>query len=235
MGLEDLLSLLTTIPAKGSREGAARWFFAVPVIGLLEGLLVSAVGIALKAWPLVSSSCMLLTHVVLTGGMHLDGTADYADVIGSHKRGKEALMVLKDPRRGSFGVTAVVVALLSRFSALYYLASHPLMVIASYVVGMEGAYVASAIGQVEPYEGMARLIELEARRPINVCLNVVTASLILAAISYVQPAALLTLIGLIVPVIAVADSNRRIGFVNGDVLGFVIEVSEVTALLVSAV
>ena len=235
MGLEDLLSLLTTIPARGSREGAARWFFAVPVVGLLEGLVVSVVGIALKAWPLVSATCMLVTHVILTGGMHLDGTADYADVIGSRKRGKEALMVLKDPRRGSFGVTAVVLVLLSRFSSLYYLVSHPLIIIASYVVGMEGAYIASAIGEVEPYEGMARLIELEARRPVNVCLNVITASLILAVILYVQPTALLTLISLIVPVVVVADSNRRIGFVNGDVLGFVIELGEVSALLVSVV
>ncbi len=235
MGLGDLISLLTTIPARGSREGAAGWFFAAPLVGLLEGLIVSLVGLALRAWPLISSACMVLAHVALTGGMHLDGTADYADVIGSHRRGQDALKVLKDPRRGSYGIVAVVVVLLTRYSSLYYLTSHPLAVVASYVVGMEGAYLTSLLGSVEPYEGMARLIELESRRRTKIFLNVVTMCLAFGMLSYVQPRVLLELSALAVPLIVTADSNRRLGFVNGDVIGFSIELDETLALLVAVI
>ncbi len=223
------------MPAKGTHEGAARWFFAVPIVGLLEGLIVAAVGYLLYAWPLISSTCMVAAHILITGGMHLDGTADYGDVIGSHKRGREALEVLKDPRRGAYGIIALTFILIARFSSLYYLASHPLAVVASYVVGLEGAYLTSALGVPEPYEGMARLIVLEARRPSKVGLNVVIASIIIGVISSLQPKTLVELVGLIPAAGVAMDSNRRLGFVNGDALGFAIELGEVLALTVAAV
>ncbi|MGC9072106.1 MAG: adenosylcobinamide-GDP ribazoletransferase [Acidilobus sp.] len=229
-----MLSLLTIIPAKGSGEGAARSFYAVPIIGLIEGSVVGGLGFALRQEPLLAASVMLLAHIIITGAMHLDGTADYGDVLGSRRRGGEALDVLKDPRRGAFGVTAVVAVLLTKLSALYYLASHPLLIVASYVIGLEGAYIAALLGKAEPYEGMARPIVGAVRTSRSIVANIAVTGLILGFLSALNVKALLELIGLTASIIVALDSDRRLGFVNGDVLGLSIESTEALALLVTA-
>ncbi|ESQ21054.1 MAG: Cobalamin-5-phosphate synthase [uncultured Acidilobus sp. CIS] len=203
-------------------------------MGLLEGAIVAAVGFPLRQRSLLAAAVMLIAHVLLTGAMHLDGSSDYGDVLGSRAKGKEALRVLKDPRRGAFGVVTAAVLIVARFSAFYYLAGRPVLVVASYVTGLESAYITSFLGYEEPYDGMARLITAEAKRPRKLLLNLTITALCLAPLALLNVVSLLGLVGLAAAFVIAHDANRRLGFVNGDVLGFSIEASEVTSLLVMA-
>ena len=68
---------------------------------------------------LLSAALTLLAWVALTGGLHLDGLADSADAwVGGFGDRARTLAIMKDPRSGPAGVTAIVSLLLLKCAAL---------------------------------------------------------------------------------------------------------------------
>ncbi len=62
---------------------------------------------------------MLILWVWSTGALHLDGLADSADAwIGGLASRERTLEIMKDPRSGPAGVTAIVLVLLTKWAAL---------------------------------------------------------------------------------------------------------------------
>lgn len=237
----DLLALLTSLPlGGGSLEGAARAFALVPLVGLLEGLLLSLL-LILRLSPELFASLFLLLHVLVTGGIHLDGLADYGDVLGSRRRGEGALSVLKDPRKGAFGVLTLVLWAALGFSSGLLLhelfAYRPAValsaLLASYVLAAESMYVLFLFSREEPYEGMGRAFSREAKR------GGLRANLLPLALALVFPALLFPLIMLLLPtalllsVLVARDAEERLGFANGDVAGFAYEVVRLACLLLA--
>ena len=77
--------------------------------------------------PWLAAALTLLLWVWLTGALHLDGLADLADGLGAaHRDPARFLAVLKDPHVGSFGVVALVMALLLKLVGLMLAARHGL-------------------------------------------------------------------------------------------------------------
>jgi len=253
-GLRSLLSLLTSIPVGGcSLEEAAKSFYAVPLVGALEGLALSACLYILRALGLaaeVAALTYVVAHVALTGGMHIDGFADYSDVLGSRLRGEAALSVLKDPRRGAYGVLSTAILVVASYAlagAVYRALSGfelVVLLVASYVSSAESLYVASAVGLNEPYQGLAREVTLRAKEPGSIVGNaaiffLITLALAVAVGATRSPTVLarlltVSLLALVVGWFVGRDANRRLGFVSGDVLGFCYEVCRVASLVVVA-
>lgn len=123
-GLLVALGFLTRIPvpprvfddARAQRMSLA-WY---PVVGAVVGMLVVGVFLLLpREHALLSAALMLLVWVALTGGLHLDGLADSADAwVGGFGDRARTLEIMKDPRSGPAGVTAIVSLLLLKFAAL---------------------------------------------------------------------------------------------------------------------
>jgi len=97
--------------------------WCLPVVGVVVGGVVyMAMGLALMA-SLPSGLVVLLglgVGVVLTGGLHEDGLADFCDGLGVSGR-ERALEVMHDSVVGSFGVLALVFGFAWRAIALYEL------------------------------------------------------------------------------------------------------------------
>jgi adenosylcobinamide-GDP ribazoletransferase len=94
------------------------WF---PAVGLLLGALWAGFDAlaGLIFPPGVQAGLDVLLLVFLTGGLHLDGLADAADGILSHRSREEALRIMRDSRTGTWGVLAVCAALGLRGLALW--------------------------------------------------------------------------------------------------------------------
>jgi adenosylcobinamide-GDP ribazoletransferase len=125
-GLLVAIGFLTRLPVPATAFGDARaqaaslaWY---PLVGLLLGSLLCAFawllhGLAVPS--LLSSALLLVAWVALTGALHLDGLADSADAwVGGLGDRDRTLEIMKDPRSGPAGVTALVVILLLKFAAL---------------------------------------------------------------------------------------------------------------------
>jgi adenosylcobinamide-GDP ribazoletransferase len=113
-------------------DGLARAVKFFPLVGLVIGS-----GAALLEKLLAphldrpaSALAVLLYLVLITGCLHEDGLADVADSTGGWSR-EQRLAILRDSRIGSYGVTALVLSLLSR---AVLLAELPLEHFAVYLV-----------------------------------------------------------------------------------------------------
>ena len=89
-----------------------------------------------KEWQEAIAFIIVVLSILLTGGIHLDGLADWFDALGvSHDR-KRMLEVLKDPRSGVFGVLAIIVIILGKWIAITKLFASGMMMwlIVAYIV-----------------------------------------------------------------------------------------------------
>ena len=80
------------------------WF---PVIGLVIGLVTSAVFYLLTNWqagPVFRGACLMAVPLLITGGIHLDGFMDTTDARSSYGDREKKLMILKDSHVGAFAV-----------------------------------------------------------------------------------------------------------------------------------
>jgi adenosylcobinamide-GDP ribazoletransferase len=131
--LANAFSFLTVLPTswlKPDRErtpGKAFSFF--PLVGLVIGLLVSAVA-SIRFLPAdVTAFLTLAVWVALSGGLHLDGFADSCDGLLATVAPERRLEIMKDPRAGSWAVIGVALLLLGKWTAIRYV-SFPMLLLA---------------------------------------------------------------------------------------------------------
>lgn len=137
--LKDLLvafQFLTRLPLPtveydpGALGRSAKYFPLVGgVVGAAACLLYRLLSGHLPP-PLVATG-VLLTTILLTGGLHEDAFADVADGFGGGWNREQILRILKDSRIGSYGAIALVLSLVSR---LFLLASLPVHLFAAVVL-----------------------------------------------------------------------------------------------------
>lgn len=126
------LHLLTRLPAPSldpapepPEFGKSVLFF--PAVGALLGILLIAMQWLLSGvTPGIAALLLLTVWVAVTGALHLDGLADVADAwIGGQGDRERTLAIMQDPRSGPMAVVALVLLLLSKFTALQVLVQQP--------------------------------------------------------------------------------------------------------------
>ena len=100
---------------------SARYF---PAVGLLVGGIGALVyWLALHLWPQpVAVLLSMAATIYATGAFHEDGLSDTVDGLGGGWEKARILEIMKDSRVGSYGVVALVLALLGKFVLLSSLA-----------------------------------------------------------------------------------------------------------------
>jgi adenosylcobinamide-GDP ribazoletransferase len=119
------VGLLSRLPVRVDPDSAqsrgARASWAWPIAGGLFGAIGAAVA-TISLWlglgPVISAAFALATLTVITGAMHEDGLADCADGFwGAWDRARR-LEIMKDSHIGAYGVIALILSFLLRWSAL---------------------------------------------------------------------------------------------------------------------
>ncbi|GGC86075.1 adenosylcobinamide-GDP ribazoletransferase [Chelatococcus reniformis] len=116
------LGFFTRLPA-GAPAGRplADAIWAAPIAGgavaLLSGFALLAAHAA-GAPPTVAAALALGAGVLATGALHEDGLADVADGFGGGTTAARKLEIMRDSRIGTYGVVALALTLLLRWSAL---------------------------------------------------------------------------------------------------------------------
>jgi adenosylcobinamide-GDP ribazoletransferase len=223
-------SLFPEEPVPGSR--ALAW---LPLVAAFLGALTGSAALGLRqVLPAVPAAwCAAAFHVLLGWGLHLDGWTDCWDGFGSGRRGEELRTVMKDSRVGGFGAAGMVLALGCWASLVGTLPTDRLVVGCALAAGVGRLAIPAAarIGRYPWPSGMG----LDFVRPFsNVHLG--AALLCAASLTPLDPvlvgtgtaAALATgfLMGL--------GANRRLGGVNGDVLGASAVAGELILLAMAA-
>lgn len=93
-----------------------RSMFHLPLCGLVIGLCACAPVLAglFKGMPLAQAWLIVMLSAWMTRALHLDGLADVMDGAGQHLNPERFWVIIKDSRSGTFGVAALVLALLGQ-------------------------------------------------------------------------------------------------------------------------
>lgn len=243
------VAFLTRLPTPGGASTAlhrlAAWF---PMVGLIVGgltgltflaAIAAGLPVGVAAWTAVGA------EMWITGALHPDGLADTADGL-SASTPQRRLEIMKDPRLGTYGVIALLLALggrglllagmrpgsalpalmlahaAARFPAVWALTGYP--------DARAGGGTGSGFQGAGPRElAVAGATVLGAGVALGVAAPGVWSAFGLTAPLAVIAAAVLAGVG------ATAFVARRLGGITGDVCGAVTEVALLTALLVTMV
>ena len=128
-----LLSFMTRIPmpkTEYDEEKLGKSMKYFPVVGIIIGFILLFFCIIFNfifkninysaALPLMII-VIILTDLITTGGLHLDGLADTFDGIFSYRSKHKMLEIMKDSRIGSNGVLALILYFLIKCALLYSL------------------------------------------------------------------------------------------------------------------
>ncbi|MEP1536901.1 MAG: adenosylcobinamide-GDP ribazoletransferase [Paracoccaceae bacterium] len=100
-----------TLDAPVPTLSECKW--AYPLVGVPIGFLVwfaHVVLLAIGASDSIAAVIVLGVLAMLTGALHFDGLADFADGIGGGRDTQHCLEIMRDSRIGSYGVLALVIA-----------------------------------------------------------------------------------------------------------------------------
>jgi len=115
-----VLTFLTRIPIPVKSEfrekdlGRTTGYF--PLVGLLISIPILGTTIVFsRINAQLGAIAGVITGILVTGGLHLDGLMDTADGLFSARTRERILEIMKDSRVGAHGVTAAVVVLLTKY------------------------------------------------------------------------------------------------------------------------
>ena len=123
-GLRLALTTLTVAPVRApeslDRPTAGRAMTCAPLVGLLLGLVATAVLIGFQHFSSAPLAAVLAIAALafLTRGLHLDGLADTADGLGSYLPAERARAVMKQPDVGALGLVTVLFVVSVQVAAL---------------------------------------------------------------------------------------------------------------------
>ena len=110
--------------------------WAFPVVGAVVGAIGGAVFwvcARLGMPPGVAAVWTLASMLLVTGALHEDGLADFADGLGGGRTRERKLEIMRDSRIGTFGGLALMLSLAARGTALATLAQ-PVRVVVALIV-----------------------------------------------------------------------------------------------------
>lgn len=235
------LGFYTRLPVPGIAGGRdfanAQW--AAPVAGLAVGLIVGAVLLLARSLGVpaaISAVLALAAGIAVTGALHEDGLADVADGFGGGRTRDDKLAIMKDSRIGTYGVLALGLSLIARWSALAVLAD------AGGTVAMIAVAASHAAGRALVPAMMHRL---PAARAGGVSAGIgavgfrpALAAAALGALALLPGGLAMALVGILVLAAIYPGmemlARRQIGGQTGDVLGALEQACETALLIVAA-
>ncbi len=223
-----LIQFFTRIPIKSKidydEEKYGKSTYLLPLIGLIIGGIVFFVyeGSSYAKIPMyfIAFIC-LVSNIILTGALHLDGVADTCDGLFSYRTKERMLEIMKDSHIGVNGVIALVIAILGK--GLLYFSVEIIPIVLSIVVGRLAIIMSASFGEYARDRGMAIAI-IKYNNYKGFLKSLLITTLIFLCFKNYFINLMLTLIFAYIMHINIV---RKIGGVTGDTFGFICEISEI--------
>ncbi len=232
------IRFLTRIPVpveiKFDEKKFAKSLVISPLIGLLIGIILGEIYYfaQMKGSQMFAAVAVVAAEIIITGGLHLDGLADTFDGLFSNRPKNKILAIMRDSRIGTNGTIALILAILSRTALLVSLEDSrlALYLFALPAVSRMNILWAAGTSSYAGKDGMGKsavkytgIKEIIAGTAIACIISAFCFKL--AAVAVVPAAVAFALL-------FCAYVKKKIGGITGDIIGAVIELTEIVVLFV---
>lgn len=201
-------------------ENAPAYF---PLVGFLIGLTAYFV---LSSDIYLKEIFALITIIVFTGALHLDGLADTADALFSHKDKIKKLEIMKDSRIGTMGAVTLIIVLIFKLN-IFGNISPGTIPVAMFFSRAVGTYIISNSCYARA-EGTGNFFKSYSFK--ENLLIFLLSSLVLFIFINLKQYILISVISFILARLLIRVFNFFFGGWTGDTIGASIEFSEIIIL-----
>lgn len=230
LGLQFLTRLPINIRVDWTKENLRRSTFFFPFIGLLIGLIVYGVNYVVSFINQdVAAVFSVLALIALTGGLHLDGLSDMCDGFFSNKEKDQVLDIMKDSRVGAFGVIGLIIILLLKYVLIGNLGDNLFLFLIFSIGNSRAVQVFNLVSKKPARESGIAYMFSSSKATQFAFAGVLLYLVLLVYIDYKM--LLPFFINLIFMEFFVRLSYKKIGGINGDILGSIAEMGEIVSLI----
>jgi len=219
-------------------EDIARASWAFPIAGALvgaAGALVYWISFRLGLPAALAAGLALAATLIATGCLHEDGLADTADGFGGGKAVADKLQIMRDSRIGTYGVCALIISLILRWSAVTAIA-HPPTVTMALIAAHASARAALPMFMRSVPPARSDGLSVQAGRPpatsaiVAMLLGLVALGFALGPIWALAALCLLLVANILLASLCMGQIRGQ----TGDVIGAAEQVNETLVLLTCA-
>lgn len=232
-GLILSLQFFTRIPINKAidfnKENIKYSIFFLPLVGIIIGGLGGLVYALLAPYNLILASFLaLLTTIIITGGLHLDGLADTFDGFLANRKKEETLEIMQDSRIGAFGVLSMLLLLMLKLILILSIDNLPMVLALSFANSRLVVAWLIAVKKTAKSSGLGKLFsDSQPKKLVLLSGMIYMIILLVLDVRYIIPLAINFLVGQYISHI----SYKKIHGMTGDVSGCIIEIGEAVSLL----
>ncbi|MBL4930241.1 adenosylcobinamide-GDP ribazoletransferase [Clostridium paridis] len=234
-----ILQFMTRIPIninlKVERENFQKGVAFFPLVGLIVGIFEAAIFyIGSRVFPFnISIFITVISHVVITGAIHIDGLGDTIDGIFSGRSKEKILEIMKDSRVGTFGALGIIFLIVGKIitlSSINHIEVYKGIILAPIISRTLITLLMYKRKYAREKEGMGDLFigVLEKKNFVIALLTGITLISIIGRIKGV----ILLIICFFFTILFRNYIEKRIGGVTGDILGASVELNELLVFLI---
>ena len=236
-----MFQFMTRIPIRFNlpceKEDFKRGTVFLPVVGVVIGLIQWIVFfIFQKILPInVTAVLVVLTSILVTGALHLDGLGDTCDGFFALKGREEIIDIMKDSRIGTYACLAVICDILLKTFAISNLnfLSGSFVIIAAPMIGRASLVILFYFGKTAKKNGVGNLFIGNTGK-----LQLLISLFFTFIISILLMGLLKSIVIMICTIILILFFNKycekKLGGLTGDILGAGNEIVEIIVFIISA-
>ncbi|RXJ53774.1 adenosylcobinamide-GDP ribazoletransferase [Candidatus Marinarcus aquaticus] len=207
--------------------------FGLPLVGFIIGLISAASFLFLKGFmPLeysaIVSACI---YLVLYGFLHLEAVCDVVDAWYASLSGKDVYSIMKEPHVGAIGAIATFILVLLKVSVMVTLFLNGLITLALAAMVFSRLGLAFSLNwfKVHKNSTFAQELKKSAKGKLLVVMLIAYMILVYFALN-VNAVLLFAVVSIVAFTLILRLLKSKFGFLNGDCLGFTLEVVELILL-----
>ncbi len=207
--------------------------FFLPFIGAVLAMIVLYVGFFLNNFlaPLYAIFVATIIYFFLYGFLHLEAVADVTDAWMAKYSNKDVYAIMKEPQIGSIGAIATFCFVLLKVAAIVYLLLDEKFFLFVAALLLSRLSVLSNVKIFEFHKGsiFAQTLKKSATTFV-VCFAIVCYGALLIYLVDIKSTLILLVSALLFSMVVLKILKKRFGFLNGDCIGFSIEMTELLLL-----